>query len=663
MNTQLLTKISTGVLGLAIVATTFAPSSSFAAEEVITTNIETTEEVVDLNSETTEEANEELTLDQSISNDSLETEEATIELTNEEVEDNTDSLNTTEQELVVDEEGSQDMIVDNAFVGVTSKVQEALAGEITSESATTELVSEIEVETEAKVEAVAEAQVVALETEADSNPEVSGNSANGLTVETANDFGGTCNQEPKPWADVIVEATNSNGVESLQIFEAGVTHRVTVRGVYTDKVEVNQNNIDADFFVSGSNVDDAERATGRNGLLINNTDFRLADDFNSSSRYTFYVTSDSDQTINFKIDDESYRNNGGSILVEVAECLGEEDVEEQNSEVQGQTANGLTVETANDFGGQCRITTNTKPDIFVQANNSAGVDSLQQFEAGQTYQVAVLGDYTDKVEENDNRIDADFFVSGPNVTPGARATGRNGLLINNTDFRLADEFNENSRYTFFVTADETGFVNFKIDDESYANNGDGIIIEATKCLPQEEPTPEDEEDNVEEVIEEETESLGGGGQLASARSSNDSDDNDSDGEVLGVTTENEPQATSGEVLGQEIKACEAPLLTQYLNDTNNPDTIEVLKLQFFLNVLEGNNLSYTGTYDVATKMAVMNYQANYAAEVLTPWNLTEPTGYVYLTTRKHINERFCDNYTEELPVLTPDSNIQNVVIN
>ncbi len=37
-----------------------------------------------------------------------------------------------------------------------------------------------------------------------------------------------------------------------------------------------------------------------------------------------------------------------------------------------------------------------------------------------------------------------------------------------------------------------------------------------------------------------------------------------------------------------------------------------------------------------------SFQSKYAGEILTPWGITQPTGSVYHTTKKKINELTCD---------------------
>lgn len=76
--------------------------------------------------------------------------------------------------------------------------------------------------------------------------------------------------------------------------------------------------------------------------------------------------------------------------------------------------------------------------------------------------------------------------------------------------------------------------------------------------------------------------------------------------------------------------------------SNNP--VEVKKLQVFLKTLEGfSNLQVTGVYDDATIAAVDAFQIRYAADVLSPWgyNGSTGTGYVYILTKKKVNEIYC----------------------
>ena len=82
-----------------------------------------------------------------------------------------------------------------------------------------------------------------------------------------------------------------------------------------------------------------------------------------------------------------------------------------------------------------------------------------------------------------------------------------------------------------------------------------------------------------------------------------------------------------------------------LGRANNP--VEVRKLQAFLIVHENEKgLKVTGTYDLKTYEAVKRFQAKYSNGVLNPWGISEPTGYVYITTRIKINRLYCGLKTD-----------------
>jgi hypothetical protein len=66
-----------------------------------------------------------------------------------------------------------------------------------------------------------------------------------------------------------------------------------------------------------------------------------------------------------------------------------------------------------------------------------------------------------------------------------------------------------------------------------------------------------------------------------------------------------------------------------------------LKLQSFLNVFEGENLSYTGIYDKATFDAVSRFQEKYSEDILAPWGSKVTTGFTYILTKKKVNEIYC----------------------
>ncbi len=100
-----------------------------------------------------------------------------------------------------------------------------------------------------------------------------------------------------------------------------------------------------------------------------------------------------------------------------------------------------------------------------------------------------------------------------------------------------------------------------------------------------------------------------------------------EGEVKGVT--DPPPPAECNYLLEYIK----------LGADNNP--VEVEKLERFLNEFEGENLPVNGVYEQADFDAVSRFQEKYLESVLSPWSHNKATGYVYITTKKKINEIYC----------------------
>lgn len=98
--------------------------------------------------------------------------------------------------------------------------------------------------------------------------------------------------------------------------------------------------------------------------------------------------------------------------------------------------------------------------------------------------------------------------------------------------------------------------------------------------------------------------------------------------------------------GGSVLGASAPTSCFYLSGfikegaINDPEQVE--RLQAFLKVFEGANVEVSGVYDEASIAAVHAFQAKYATDILTPWSISKSTGYVYLTTRKKVNEIYCD---------------------
>ena len=97
-----------------------------------------------------------------------------------------------------------------------------------------------------------------------------------------------------------------------------------------------------------------------------------------------------------------------------------------------------------------------------------------------------------------------------------------------------------------------------------------------------------------------------------------------------------------------------PLITTYMKIGGMNDASQVTKLQSFLKNSQGINVAVNGIFDQQTEVAVRAFQSKYMTEVMGPWNATQTTGTVYITTQKLINKLACN-----IPlVLTPvDSSI------
>lgn len=81
------------------------------------------------------------------------------------------------------------------------------------------------------------------------------------------------------------------------------------------------------------------------------------------------------------------------------------------------------------------------------------------------------------------------------------------------------------------------------------------------------------------------------------------------------------------------------------------DVYEVIRLQSFLKYFEGADyVTVNGVFDQATEQAVSAFQLKYQSEVLTPWGISEPTGYAYIRTIGKINQIICNT---DIPGVTP----------
>jgi hypothetical protein len=120
------------------------------------------------------------------------------------------------------------------------------------------------------------------------------------------------------------------------------------------------------------------------------------------------------------------------------------------------------------------------------------------------------------------------------------------------------------------------------------------------------------------------------------------------GLVLGAST-----TTASTTLPELPTGC-TPTLGTFMRRSNIQNSSDdVKKLQEFLNSKENANLSLSGEFDAATDAAVRAFQASHAEQILKPWGLSEPTGFVYLTTQRWINLMSCSTLDLPMPRLVP----------
>ena len=85
-----------------------------------------------------------------------------------------------------------------------------------------------------------------------------------------------------------------------------------------------------------------------------------------------------------------------------------------------------------------------------------------------------------------------------------------------------------------------------------------------------------------------------------------------------------------------------PYLRKFIHLGWDNDPVEVRKLQSFLKDFEGfSNLTVDGVYKQDDYEAVKVFQTRYSLDVLNPWGISDPTGFVFITTTLKINYLYC----------------------
>jgi len=109
----------------------------------------------------------------------------------------------------------------------------------------------------------------------------------------------------------------------------------------------------------------------------------------------------------------------------------------------------------------------------------------------------------------------------------------------------------------------------------------------------------------------------------------------------------------GETTGDDI--CDTPYLRDYLRRGWPNDPVQVQLLQAFLNTEMDSALPITGYFGALTENVVKEFQSKYATDILVPWGIDEPTGFVYQTTRRKINLIQCSALDIPIPLLVPST--------
>lgn len=122
------------------------------------------------------------------------------------------------------------------------------------------------------------------------------------------------------------------------------------------------------------------------------------------------------------------------------------------------------------------------------------------------------------------------------------------------------------------------------------------------------------------------------------------------GPIMGGMTYFRPISSDGTstTIGNEVNINTSSLngscsyITTYLKRGAINDINEVKKLQAFLRGVEKDTtVAVNGVFDDATYNSILKFQSKYKNDILTPWGVSSPTGYVYITTKRKINEIFC----------------------
>ncbi len=137
-----------------------------------------------------------------------------------------------------------------------------------------------------------------------------------------------------------------------------------------------------------------------------------------------------------------------------------------------------------------------------------------------------------------------------------------------------------------------------------------------------------------------TTNQGNGGVVGS---NNQTPNNDGGSSSTGGSSRSGGRSGTRRSIVTAINPANCSYLNDYLSINSNNSEMEVIKLQAFLLNTEGLNVDINGKFDQKTFDAVKAFQKKYSSEILSPWGSSIPTGKVFYTTKKKINEIQCNS--------------------
>jgi hypothetical protein len=102
-------------------------------------------------------------------------------------------------------------------------------------------------------------------------------------------------------------------------------------------------------------------------------------------------------------------------------------------------------------------------------------------------------------------------------------------------------------------------------------------------------------------------------------------------EVITINNQENPEGLDQ----QNNQLCKVPFDTYHKKESYNP---EIKRIQNFLNQHLDKSLVLDGINGGNTTQAIKDFQEKYREKILDPWNLQQPTGYWYQSTRYQANK-------------------------